>query len=213
MDKNELVQLFVDKFHIDELEEKEQLLFLKNITAYLQHNRNSELKGRTIEFLEGKINKFVHMCEILGLSSRQMIDIVGVFPSLLNTIDDFYYKYLILGVIENEDNTLRKSKLVNKPRDFAVGLKQVYARYKLVCETGYTECSWNSLVHASKKEFARIFVRGTYKKPYQFFNSVESVITWLDSVDPSELDISSFKELDVNKEIVSKYEERNKGFK
>lgn len=210
---NELVQLFYKKLHMNELTKEEQVSLLRSVTMYLQHNRSQDIKGRTADFLDTKLSTFVSIGEAIGLSYPEMAKAIGGFPNILNTIDDFYNKYLILGVVENEDNTIRKAKLVTKPRDFAVGLQQVYARYKLVCESGYNGFTWNTLVHASKGEFASIFVSGVYKKPYQLFSDKERVVRWLDNVDVAEIDMSSFKEMDVNKEIVLNYENKDKGLK
>lgn len=210
---NELVQLFYKKLHMNELQKEDQIYLLKTVTTYLQHNRSEDIKGRTADFLDAKLSTFVSIGEAIGLSYPEMAQAIGGFPNILNTVDDFYTKYLILGVVENEDNTVRKMKLVTKPRDYAVGLQQVYARYKLVCESGYNGFTWNTLVHASKGEFASIFVNGVYHKPYQLFSNKEEVFKWLDSVDVTEIDVSSFKEMDVNKEIVLNYENKDKGFK
>lgn len=211
MVSNELVNLFYSYLQVGKLTPGEQKDFLKGITVYLQHNRSDDMKGRTLEFLEEKLSKFVNIAFAIGLTYEEMAKIIGNFPNLLNTIDDFYTKYLVLGVVEDEGNTIRKSKLLGKTRDYMVGLQQVYARYKLICESGYNSFTWNSLVHASRNEFAKIFVENEYSKPYQLFGDALEVTNWLEKVSLDELDIESFKSLDVNKEIVLRYEKREKG--
>ena len=125
---------------------------------------------------------------------------------------DLYKKYLLLGVLEEDSrNSLRKDKLLNKTKDFMVGFNKICARYKLVCEAGYDRLSWNVLVHASDREFCSIFVKSSYKKPYQLFNDPGQVMAWLRSVDASELNLEELKSLEVNKELVDKYEKRSKG--
>ena len=76
----------------------------------------------------------------------------------------------------------------------------------MIQDSGYCIVKWNSLVHASDKEFASIFVKGVYEKPYQMFESVLEVYEWLKSVSMDELDVSLLKGMSVNKELVMKYE-------
>ena len=51
----------------------------------------------------------------------------------------------------------------------------------------------------------------SYKKPYQLSNNPGQVMAWLRSVDASELNLEELKSLEVNKELVDKYEKRSKG--
>lgn len=48
------------------------------------------------------------------------------------------------------------------------------------------------------------------KKNYQLFETPEQVMRWLKDVDSSEFDLQNAKSWDVNKELVSRYEERSK---
>ena len=146
------------------------------------------------------------LLEWMGFNKKEMVQILGNLPNLLNSVDELYKKYLFLGIIENEENSFRKNKLLNRTRDYMVGLSKIYARYKLICEAGYDNLRWNSLVHASDKEFARIFVRSTYVKPYQLFDTEEQVYEWLENVNFDELNIEEIKCWDVNEELVRSYE-------
>ena len=58
----------------------------------------------------------------------------------------------------------------------------------------------------SDKEFADVFICRTYKKPYQKFTTVEEVLRQLNTYDINNLDIEYYKSLDINRELVEKYE-------
>lgn len=202
----------MDKLHIKDVDNKETVRLLDTMIRYLQHSRSDNMSGRSYEYINEKLDTFVKICLAIGLSYEEMVIVLTGFPQVLNVVDSFYEKYLFLGIIENMDNNVRKNKLVTKPKDFAVSLQQIYSRYKLICESGYGKVSWNSLVHATKNEFASIFVANVYYKPYQLFSNKEEVIAWLNNVNIDELDINEYKTLGVNREIVEKYEEREKRF-
>ena len=209
---NTFSNLFYTKLNLGKLELETQKRFLEAITKYLDHGRKEEINGRTINFVEKQLDSLIYFLECLDFSKEEMVRIITNLPTILNTVDDLYKKYLLLGVLEEDSrNSLRKDKLLNKTKDFMVGFNKIYARYKLVCEAGYDRLSWNVLVHASDREFCSIFVKSSYKKPYQLFNNPGQVMAWLRSVDASELNLEELKSLEVNKELVDKYEKRSKG--
>lgn len=207
---DEFKDLFYSKLDIGTLDFKEQSAFLAAMVKYLDHGRKDKINGRTLEFVSRQLDSLIRFFESVGYTKKEMVQILTNLPSLLNTVDDLYKKYLLLGVVENPYNTLRKDKLLHRTKDFIIGFNKIYARYKLVCEAGYDNPNWNVLVHASDREFAKIFVVGTYKKSYQVFTLPERVLEWLNGVSTSEFDLEQTKSWDVNKEIVEKYEERSK---
>ncbi len=205
-------ELFNSKLKLKELDVGLQKEFLQAISKYLDHGRKDEINGRTLGFVLKQLDSLTTFLDSVGYNNEEMVRIITNLPTILNTVDDLYNKYLLLGVLENyQKNDLRREKLLNKTKDFMVGFNKIYARYKLVCESGYERLSWNVLVHASDREFCSIFVRGTYKKHYQMFSNPTEVMKWLESVDSSEFDIESAKNWEVNKELVGRYEKRSKG--
>ena len=202
MDKK-FKDLFYKILLLDEMSFKEQSSFLISMTSYLSH-------GRTEEFVAEKLNKLLEFLYALDLDTKDAVRILTAYPAILNTVDTLYEKYIFLGYIENLDNTVRIKKLLNKPRDFMIGLNKMYARLMLIKESGYNNANWNNLVHDSDREFCRLFVITEYSKPYQMFASEMQVLDYLSKVDMSKLDLSKFKELPVNEELVSKYEGKGK---
>ena len=202
MDKR-FKDLFYEKLLLGEVSFKEQSAFLLKMTAYLEH-------GRSIDFVEEKINKLLEFLYALGLGTKEAIKILTAYPAILNTVGNLYEKYLFLGYIENLDNTVRINKLLNSPRDFMIGLNKMYARFRVITDSGYGIYNWNNLVHASDREFCKIFVKGTYDKPYQIFDNELEVLDYLSRVDTKKLDMSSLKEMVVNEELVSNYEGKGK---
>lgn len=162
---NEFKDLFNNKLGLASLDIHLQKEFLVAISHYLDHGRKEEINGRTFGFVLKQLDSLILFLESVGYTNEEMVRIITNLPSILNTVDDLYKKYLLLGILEDpRKNNLRKEKLLNKTKDFMVGFNKIYARYKLVCETGYERLSWNVIVHASDREFCSIFIQGVYKK-------------------------------------------------
>lgn len=202
----EFLNLFYTKLEMRTMSQEVQTSFIAAVTRYLDHGRRDEINGRTISFVARQLDSLIYLLECIGYNKEEMVRIITNLPAILNTVDDLYKKYLFLGILENEENSFRKDKLLNKTKDFIVGLPKMYARYRLIQESGYNVIRWNSLVHASDREFASIFIKGAYAKPYQLFRQEESVYEWLRNIDVNELDISELKVLPVNEELVVQYE-------
>ena len=199
----EFKDLFYERLSLGELDYKEQNEFLLRMSNYLEH-------GRTLDFVSQKINKLLEFLYAIDLNEKDAVRILTLYPAILNSVENLYDKYLFLGYIENLDNTVRKNKLLNSPRDYMIGLAKMYARFNLIKDSGYGVYNWNNLVHASDREFCRIFVRGTYNKPYQMFDNELQVLDYLSRVDVKNLDLSMLKEMTVNEELVDKYESKGK---
>lgn len=207
---NNFKELFQAKLNLSSLPESQQQAFDIAITKYLTHGRKGFVNGRTLEFVDRQLTKLIFLLLCIGYNQQEIVQIITNLPSILNTVDDIYKKYLLLGVIENNANTIRKDRLLHKTKDFMVGFKKIYARYKLICESGYNNFNWNILVHASDNEFSKIFVQGAYRKEYQLFITPNQVLAWLDNVDSDEFDLEIAKSWSVNKEIVEAYEQKQK---
>lgn len=198
----ELKEVFYEKLDLSSLSEQMQQYFFKSLRIYLSH-------GRTYEYVVTCLNNLLEFFEAIGIGNVECAIILMNDFTLLND-GNLYEKYIFLGIIENDDNTFRNHKFFSKTKDFRVSLEKIYARYRLCLEAGYTDINWNILVHSTDNEFAKRFITSTYRKPYQIFDSPEQVFDWLSKVDISELDLEEFKTMDVNKEIVAKYESKKR---
>lgn len=206
MISNDFLNLFYNKLGLKTMSKDIQTSLIASMTRYIDRGRENMVNGRTMNFISLKLDNLIDLLNCIGLNKDEIICVLIDFPNILNSVDDLYNKYLILGIVENSENTFRKRKLITKPKDFIVGLSNIYARYCLIKETGCDKISWNSLINTSKQEFANMFVKGTYQKPYQVFESVNQVLDWLSNVNIENLDIEYFKSLKVNEELVEKYE-------
>lgn len=201
----EVRNVFYEKLGLANLSEQMQQYFDKALKVYMSH-------GRTYEYVVSCLDRLLEFFEAIGIGRIECAIILMNDFTLLNTVNELYDKYIFLGVIENGDNTFRNHKFFSKTKDYRTSLAKMYARYRLCLEAGYEDIKWNTLVHASDLEFAKIFVEGTYRKDYQIFHSVDQVNAWLESVDISELDLDEFKKLPVNEEIVEKYEGKRRQY-
>ena len=145
-----------------------RLTFFKNFMKYLQHNRSEEIKGRTPESLRNNIRAFKGFCFELGFTLKDIILILKISPSILNiSIESLRDKYALMGLIDDHSHYLRKTKLILCPDDYRVSNELIYARYMLMKTLDYPNINWSNMIHASEKEFAKIFVKkeGGYNKP------------------------------------------------
>lgn len=207
MINEELLEIFNEKLDISKMPNDIVAHFLYAISKYLHHSTNDTIGGRTTNFLKDKIDKIVNLYTLIGIQKIEIVKAITNFPQLLNIADVLYAKYLLLGVIENKDNTVHKQNFINNSKDLMISLSMMYSRYKLICYSGYNKFTWNSLVHSTENEFARIFTKGIYKKPYQVFANIDQAKIWLENSE-FDFDLEEFKNLDVNKEFVEKYEKR-----
>ena len=176
--------LSLENVLIEELSLKENLSseaivdFFKTFIKYLQHNRSEEIKGRTPESLRKNIQDFKNFCFELGFSIDEIIIIIRISPSILNiSIENLRDKYALMGLVDNEGKKIRKHKLLICPDDYRVSNELIYARYMLMTTLSYPRINWSNMIHASEKEFAKIFVKNElgYNKPYKVFASMEEL--------------------------------------
>lgn len=201
--------LFERVLHLSTLSDSTKNAFYVSMRKYLEHGRHEgHVEGRSLEYLERHLTELMLLMDALELTTEERVQILTNMPSLLNTSKDMITKFLLLGCLENEDNTFRKKKLINKTNDYRIGLKKLYGRYILASNAGYPEINWNLLVHSTDTEFAQRFVRGPYYKPYQMFETIEEVLEYVNNVSLDGLDINEIMSWDVNREIVDRYGER-----
>lgn len=204
---NDIRLLFEEKLNIKSLPLNIQESFWVSITRYLQHGRKEGVvEGRTFEYLEKHLEELLKFLNALRYTDEEKVIIITRMPAILNTTKDVIDKFLLLGVLENEENTFRRKKLLNKTNDYRVGIKKIYGRYITAVTAGYPNINWNLLVHATDTEFSAIFVKNVHEKDYQIFESAEDVLDFVNNVSLDTLDIEELKKWDVNREIVEYYE-------
>lgn len=201
--------LFERVLHLSTLSDSTKNAFYVSMRKYLEHGRHEgHVEGRSIEYLERHLTELMLLMDALELTTEERVQILTNMPSLLNTSKDMIIKFLLLGCLENEDNTFRKKKLINKTNDYRIGLKKLYGRYIVASNACYPEINWNLLVHSTDTEYAQRFVKGAYYKPYQMFETIEDVLKAVDEVSLDSLDVNEIMSWDVNREIVDRYGER-----
>ena len=201
--------LFEERLKLKSLSLDVQTAFWTSFTKYLEHGRKKGvIEGRTIEYLEKHLEELLKFLDALMYTDEEKVIIITRMPAILNTTRDVIDKFLLLGVLENEENTFRRKKLLNKTNDYRVGLKKIYGRYITAITAGYPNINWNLLVHATDTEFAMIFVQNVHKKDYQIFESIDEVLDFVNGVSLDTLNVEELKKWDVNREIVDKYEGR-----
>lgn len=182
---------------IDELRD-----FFSKFLPYIQHARSKSdvVAGRTPETLERDLVNYIEFCRKIDLSDKEIIISIQNFPAIIREANEkLEDKYILLSVLEDEDNLVRRKYLVNRPEDFIVDIKVIYARFMLMKQLSYP-ISWNSLVKASQNDFAKTFVKSKHKKPHKIFDDVSQVSSdKLKEMYPIDYEfINSLREMDVN---------------
>lgn len=206
---------FRRKLKLDEyLSDNEMIMFFAALSSYLSHSRTGNSSGRTFETVKKNLDELYNFLECIGCNEREMITIIENSFDMLNVgVDKLYKKYLLLGLIKECENDpeYRKKMILGKPKDFRVGLETVYARYVFASSVGYPKekINWSMLMHDTNSEFAKKFVKNAYYKPYKIFESTSDCRPeWL--IEQFPLDegfIADLRELEVNKEVVMRFEE------
>ena len=206
----EIVNLFNETLKLNSyLDSAGQSLFWDSIKSYMQHCRNEQLGGRTYDYVSTKLNQLMTFFQTIDLSEKEIIMVIQEFPSILNSsVSDIYYKYLLLGVIDSNENLNRKDRLINNPKDFITGLSLVYARYCLMVDLNYPQITYSNLFHDSAFEFASKFVKKKYNKPYQIFNNIDELTSekLIEKYPLDEQALLNMKTWPENQEIVAKFE-------
>lgn len=172
---DEIESILFSKLNIKEtLSDIELVDFYESFIPYFKHSRGEEILGRRPETLEKNIERFIDFSNKIGLTAKEVICILKKTPSIMHD-NDFINKYIFLSVIENEGNTLRKTKLIEKPQDFRVSLDTIYARYLLMKDLKYPDINWSNVVHESHYDFVKKFIKAKHVKKYKVFDSLEAI--------------------------------------
>ena len=162
---------------VNNLNKDEFLDFCNKFTGFLRQNRYNSLLGNSLEVLEKKFNKTISFLKRIGFNTRDIIDILFKDFRLLSIIpeEEFINKYVLLSVLEDDKNSVRKHILEKTPRFFNKSLDELYARYKLLEESGYGVTKY-LMTKPNYNEFINYFVaRSFVRKPYQIFSEPISI--------------------------------------
>lgn len=212
----DVFEYFALKLGFDEvLARNDVISLMDSLSTYLSHSRTGKSSGRTFETIRKNLDELYEFLNCIGCNEQEIIKVITDSPDMLNVgVGKLYRKYIILGVLGEckEDPSYRKRMIITKPRDFRTSLEMVYARYDFAVSVGYPidDVSWSMLLHDSNREFAKKFVKGAYAKPYRIFDKIEecSPEMLLENFPVDESVIENLKELEVNKEVVMRFEKR-----
>ena len=202
---SDVIQTYLEEeLNINEvLTDDEKIKFYKRLRIYLTHSRTGESAGRTDEYFITRMNKLVKYASYIGLSSKQIFTILTNDFSFINQTEIIGEKYLFLGLIEDEENSVRLHHLLQKPKDFRMSTTKMNKRYAFLQKYGYPNINFNNVVHMSDKEFLNLFVRTTYYKPYQVFNDIVDAENAYNYFVAEEVKLEDLMKLPQNKEIMN----------
>ena len=203
---NQIENILLKELNLSEILDPTALeeFYLKFI-PYIKHGRDTdEVTGRTPETIEKDLVNYINFCKIINLTDIEIITSIKNFPAIIREANEkLVDKYVLLSVVENEDNTIRKTNLINRPEDYIVDIKVIYARLMLMRNLSYP-ISWNSLVKASQTDFAKIFVKSKHKKAHKVFDSESELASYkLKQMYPIDYEfINLLRELEINKMFI-----------
>lgn len=176
---NEVENILMSVLNLKEnLTDLELAEFYTCFIPFLNHGRKNELLDRSTDTIKSKLIIFYNFAKNIGLTDREIINFLKEYPSVLNVAGSqkFIDKYILLSVIENEDNTVRKRHMITRPKDFRVSLETIYARYALMRNLGYDKINWSMLVKKTHDSFiSRFVINGGEDKSYKVFNDVKDM--------------------------------------
>ena len=142
----------------------EFLLFASKFTNFLRQNRVSSLLSMSESELEKCIEHFINFCDNVGFTKRESFKVLMNNFLLLDKVknEDFLYKYIILSVCENKENTVRKDLLLNNSRAFNKDLEEFFARYMYIKSEPNIPFNKTHLICGAYNDFKDRVVPKTY---------------------------------------------------
>lgn len=197
-------KILINKIELTEYLNKEEFIeFCVNLTNSLKYNRNNSILKYSISEIELAIDNMINFFDNINLTKRDIIEAFKNNYSFINVFLDknFIDKYILLSVVENENNTVRKHALIHHSKRFRITLEELYARYVMI-KLKNRELSINSMLETNYNAFIDSYIRKTY---FNYMNKLLNNYKSLDQIVamyPIDYEfIESLKSKDVNKNI------------
>lgn len=159
-------KVLINKLELGSYMTKDEFIdFCIKFTNNLIYNRNSNILSYSIEELEITINKMINFFDNLGLSKKDIIEALKKNYSFIDLFldKDFLDKYILLSVLENDENTIRKNILLNDSKRIKISLEEMYARY-VMTKLANREICYSNLARETYSIFVKSLIRNTYYK-------------------------------------------------
>lgn len=197
-------KILINKIELTEYLNKEEFIeFCVNLTNSLKYNRNNSILKYSISEIELAIDNMINFFDNINLTKRDIIEAFKNNYSFINVFLDknFIDKYILLSVVENENNTVRKHALIHHSKRFRITLEELYARYVMI-KLKNRELSINSMLETNYNAFIDSYIRKTYfnymNKLLNNYKSLDQIV----AIYPIDYEfIESLKNKDVNKNI------------
>lgn len=199
--KNSNKNVLIEELELDKYYSKEEIDSIFNkLKPYFEHNSNERTLGRDPETFRKNIREILFFYKTIGLNIDEIIDSIRSYPSIIHSGNKVFQNYLLYSCLENEHNTERRDRLIRRAGDFIVDPRRTYARLKLM-ETLEYPATWDNVVKKNDFDFAKIFVKSSYGKPYKIFKDVNVIMgDNLKNMYPLDYDYLGYlMELDINK--------------
>ncbi len=165
--KTKLIRrVLISKLELGNYMNKEEFIdFCVKFTNNLIHNKNSSILRHSVEEFEIAVDNMINFFDNIGLSKK---DIIEAFKNNYSFVDlffdaNFLDKYILLSVLENEENTVRKNILLNDSKRIKISLEEMYVRYVLT-KLSNREMCYSNLAREAYTTFIKSLVRNTYYK-------------------------------------------------
>ncbi len=207
--ENEVKITKIRKILIDELElakslDKEKFtVFCINITNNLRYNRNLKLLEKNENQIKVILNNLINFFDNIGLTRLDLINALSNNLELIEIVSkpDFIDKYLLLSVLEDDKNSVRKTIIVNNSNLLKKSINEIFIRYRLIEEYD-KQLTVNNLIKTSYNSFIDLFVRKSYYNNFDKpFNEKKELSFFIDKYPVDYEFISKLKKLDINKNV------------
>lgn len=207
--ENEVKITKIRKILIDELElaktlDKEKFaVFCINVTNNLRYNRNLKLLEKSENQIKVILNNLINFFDNIGLSKLDLINALSNNLELIEIVSkpDFIDKYLLLSVLEDDKNSVRKTIIVNNSNLLKKSISEIFIRYRLIEEYD-KQLTVNNLIKISYNSFIDLFVRKSYYNNFDKpFNEKKELSFFIDKYPVDYEFISELKKLDINKNV------------
>ena len=185
------------------LDKEKFTVFCVNITNSLRYNRNLKLLEKNENQIKVILNNLINFFDNIGLTRLDLINALSNNLELIEIVSkpDFIDKYLLLSVLEDDKNSVRKTIIVNNSNLLKKSINEIFIRYRLIEEYD-KQLTVNNLIKTSYNSFIDLFVRKSYYNNFDKpFNEKKELSFFIDKYPVDYEFISKLKKLDINKNV------------